>query len=110
MTQQDKDDWTKEATDALADANAVMERLLKAHRRYTYVCQAILDELEDRYDGCEDSNTLWMTRHIINLRSVLPPTVSPKLAVTPEQNNADLAGLVFKMGVESMRMAAAANR
>ncbi len=34
-------------------------------------CTAVLDDLDDRYDGCPDSRTLWMGEHITRLRALL---------------------------------------
>lgn len=57
-----------------------VDKLLTRQRRFEAVCQAVLDDLNARYDGAPDSSTLWMGSLIRDLEAVLP-------AVPPDIGN-----------------------
>jgi hypothetical protein len=46
---------------------------MTTHEKLRRAALAILDELEDRYDGAPDSDVLWMGDHIRELREALTP-------------------------------------
>lgn len=57
-----------------ADLMAAAERIDKLEReraRLAVAAAALLEELEDRYDGAPDSGTRWMGLHIEQLSAAL---------------------------------------
>jgi hypothetical protein len=115
MTQEHKEAWAKEthealntAVDTIIEKNKTIQRLLACNQRLTLACNEFMKELEQRVN-C-DPDTAWMNRHIINARNALPPTVSPALLKNMEcvESHNDMPGLVFRLGVQSMKVAQAA--